>query len=44
MLWSSGGCISNGIFYPSGVLHSAMPIAVECVGVDKFVAWLNDQA
>lgn len=27
-----------------GVLHSAMPIAIECVVVDKFVAWLNDQA
>ncbi|KAK1548363.1 hypothetical protein Q3G72_011703 [Acer saccharum] len=27
-----------------GVLHSAMPIAIEAVSVEKYLAWLDSQA
>lgn len=39
----------EGVFYGQcseicGVLHSAMPIAIEAVSVEKYLAWLDSQA
>ena len=38
----------TGTFYGQcseicGILHSSMPIVIECVSIDKFLAWLQDQ-
>lgn len=39
----------EGVFYGQcseicGVLHSAMPIAIESVSIEKYLAWLDSQA
>ena len=38
----------TGTFYGQcseicGILHSSMPIVIESVSIDKFLAWLQDQ-
>jgi len=43
MLRSYGGCVSNNTFYPGGVLHSAMPIKIVTMEVEKFFSWLLEQ-
>lgn len=39
----------EGVFYGQcseicGILHSSMPIVIESVSIEKFLAWLNDQS
>ena len=38
----------EGVFYGQcseicGILHSSMPITIECVSIDKFLSWLREQ-
>lgn len=35
---------NGGPFEPSGLKTNVMPIAVEAVSLEKYLAWLNEQA